>query len=74
MATTERLAYGATAERLRARLASGRATVGIIGLGYAGLPMAVAFAEAGLPTIGVEERGLNALWSDGGLQYAPPYR
>ena len=20
------------------------------------------------------ERGLNALWSDGGLQYAPPYR
>jgi general L-amino acid transport system substrate-binding protein len=20
------------------------------------------------------ERGLNALWTDGGLQYAPPYR
>jgi len=56
MATTERLAYGATAERLRARLASGQATVGIIGLGYAGLPMAVAFAEAGLPTIGVDLR------------------
>jgi general L-amino acid transport system substrate-binding protein len=30
--------------------------------------------EANLPAIGVEERGLNALWSDGGLQYAPPYR
>ena len=24
-------------------------------------------------TIGIE-RGLNALWTDGGLQYAPPYR
>ncbi len=30
--------------------------------------------DANLPAIGVEERGLNALWSDGGLQYAPPYR
>jgi len=56
MATTERAIYGATAERLRERLATGRATVGIIGLGYAGLPMAVAFAEAGLPTIGVDLR------------------
>ncbi|HEY8599289.1 MAG TPA: nucleotide sugar dehydrogenase, partial [Thermomicrobiales bacterium] len=56
MATTERVAHGATAERLRARLAAGRATVGIIGLGYAGLPMAVAFAEAGLSTIGVDLR------------------
>ena len=56
MATTERAVYGTTAERLRERLATGRATVGIIGLGYAGLPMAVAFAEAGLPTIGVDLR------------------
>ena len=30
--------------------------------------------EANLPAIGITERGLNALWSDGGLQYAPPYR
>jgi len=30
--------------------------------------------EANLTPIGIEERGLNALWSDGGLQYAPPYR
>ena len=30
--------------------------------------------EANLAPIGIEERGLNALWSDGGLQYAPPYR
>jgi len=30
--------------------------------------------ESNLAAIGIEERGLNALWSDGGLQYAPPYR
>jgi general L-amino acid transport system substrate-binding protein len=30
--------------------------------------------DANLSTIGITERGLNALWSDGGLQYAPPYR
>jgi len=30
--------------------------------------------DANLPAIGIEDRGLNALWSDGGLQYAPPYR
>jgi general L-amino acid transport system substrate-binding protein len=30
--------------------------------------------ERNLTPIGIEERGLNALWSDGGLQFAPPYR
>jgi general L-amino acid transport system substrate-binding protein len=30
--------------------------------------------QTNLTPIGITERGLNALWSDGGLQYAPPYR
>jgi general L-amino acid transport system substrate-binding protein len=30
--------------------------------------------ETNLASIGITERGLNALWTDGGLQYAPPYR
>jgi UDP-N-acetyl-D-glucosamine dehydrogenase len=42
-----------TAEALRARLA-GTPTVGIIGLGYVGLPLAVAFAESGATVIGVD--------------------
>jgi UDP-N-acetyl-D-glucosamine dehydrogenase len=29
-------------------------TVGIVGLGYVGLPLAVAFAEAGTPAVGVD--------------------
>src|SRR5437660_242507 len=42
-----------TARALRARLA-GRPTVGIIGLGYVGLPLAVAFAESGATVVGVD--------------------
>ncbi|HET8627694.1 MAG TPA: nucleotide sugar dehydrogenase [Thermomicrobiales bacterium] len=33
-----------------------RATVGLVGLGYAGLPLAVAFAGAGFPVVGVDLR------------------
>ena len=32
----------------------GNGAVGIIGLGYVGLPLAVAFAEAGLTVVGVD--------------------
>jgi UDP-N-acetyl-D-glucosamine dehydrogenase len=42
--------------RLQERLARREAVVGLIGLGYAGLPLAVAFAEAGFPVIGVDLR------------------
>jgi UDP-N-acetyl-D-glucosamine dehydrogenase len=38
------------AERLQTR----QVTVGVIGLGYAGLPLALAFAEAGLDVVGID--------------------
>ncbi len=41
-------------EDLRQRLERRDATIGVIGLGYVGLPLAVAFAKAGLPVIGVD--------------------
>src|SRR5262245_9433243 len=46
-------------ERIRSR----DATVAIVGLGYVGLPLAMAFAAAGLPTIGfdVDEARVTAL-------------
>ena len=43
----------ATAERLRSRLAA-TPTIGVIGLGYVGLPLAVAFADSGARVIGVD--------------------
>ena len=42
-----------TARALAARLA-GTPTIGVIGLGYVGLPLAVAFAESGADVIGVD--------------------
>ncbi len=47
---------GEIAEVLRGRLEGRTATVGIIGLGYAGLPLAVGFAQAGFAVIGVDLR------------------
>ncbi len=45
---------GRVAADLMQRLERRDATVGVIGLGYVGLPLAVAFAKAGMPVIGVD--------------------
>jgi UDP-N-acetyl-D-glucosamine dehydrogenase len=42
------------ADSLRTRISARTATVGIIGLGYVGLPLALAFAERGYKTIGFD--------------------
>ncbi len=39
---------------LRARIAARTATVGVIGLGYVGLPLAKAFSDAGFPVLGFD--------------------
>lgn len=43
-----------TAEVFDERIASRTATIGIIGLGYAGLPLAMTFAEAGFSVTGID--------------------
>ena len=48
---------GQVAEELKQRLERRDATIGVIGLGYVGLPLAVAFAKGGLPVIGVDVDG-----------------
>ena len=42
------------AETLAARIRSRQARVGIVGLGYVGLPLAVEFARAGFPVTGID--------------------
>lgn len=42
------------ASRLEARLAEGSARAGVVGLGYAGLPLAVELARAGFSVVGVD--------------------
>ena len=44
----------ASASVLQRRIEQREAHIGVIGLGYAGLPLAVAFAEAGFDVIGVD--------------------
>ena len=57
METLERTSEkGVLADRLRERIARREAVVGLVGLGYAGLPLAVAFAEAGFNVVGVDLR------------------
>ena len=50
-------------ESLEQRIATRTAKVGLIGLGYAGLPLAVAFAEAGFDVVGIDlqDARVNAL-------------
>jgi UDP-N-acetyl-D-glucosamine dehydrogenase len=41
-------------ENLKAKIQAKQATVGIIGLGYVGLPLAIEFGKAGFPVIGID--------------------
>jgi len=53
----------ATLDALKARISSGEARVGILGLGYVGLPLAVEFGSAGLKVTGFDlsEAKVNSL-------------
>src|SRR5215212_6731552 len=43
-----------SADLLMEKIATRRAVVGVIGLGYVGLPLAVAYAEAGFQVVGFD--------------------
>jgi len=49
--------------KLQARIESGTAIIGVIGMGYVGLPLAVAFGEAGCPVLAfdVDQAKIDAL-------------
>lgn len=49
--------------KLQARIESGSAIIGVIGMGYVGLPLAVAFGEAGCPVLAfdVDQAKIDAL-------------
>ena len=44
----------AAAQRLAERLRGGEARIGVVGLGYVGLPLAVEYADRGFTTVGVD--------------------
>ncbi|MHB8625440.1 MAG: nucleotide sugar dehydrogenase [Aggregatilineales bacterium] len=53
------------------RLNERTATVGIVGLGYVGLPLAVAFAEAGFSAIGLDLNAAKVAGLNAGISYIP---
>jgi nucleotide sugar dehydrogenase len=65
------------AEDLLQRLQTRRATIGILGLGYVGLPLALEFAEAGLRVIGFDtdpEKPRRLAAGESYINYLPPAR
>ncbi|MGE5178123.1 MAG: nucleotide sugar dehydrogenase [Bacteroidota bacterium] len=57
------------AARLSARLENRRARIGVIGLGYVGLPLAVEFAKVGYKVTGFEIDGKRAATLNRGISY-----
>lgn len=51
------------------KIGSREARVGIIGLGYVGLPLAVEFAQAGLETVGIDLNGEKVAQVNSGTSY-----
>jgi UDP-N-acetyl-D-mannosaminuronic acid dehydrogenase len=56
----------ATLEELRRKIESRQAVLGVIGLGYVGLPVACKFAGAGFRVVGVDVRAERAAWIEAG--------
>ena len=54
MITEVELAVDATAKLLEEKIKSRRAHVGVVGLGYVGLPLAVEYAKAGFTVTGID--------------------
>ncbi len=58
-------------EQLLGRLVTRTATIGIVGLGYVGLPLAVAFAEEGFQVIGLDLNPEKVTTLNGAVSYIP---
>jgi len=58
-----------TAESLANRIRSRTARAGVVGLGYVGLPLAVEFARAGFPVIGIDTDASKVAEVNAGRSY-----
>jgi UDP-N-acetyl-D-glucosamine dehydrogenase len=58
-----------TLDRLRDRISTKRARVGVLGLGYVGLPLAVEFARAGFEVVGIDVQQAKVDEFNGGHSY-----
>jgi UDP-N-acetyl-D-glucosamine dehydrogenase len=56
---------------LKARIENKEAHIGVIGLGYVGLPLAVEFAKAGFIVTGIDVDETKVAWINAGESYIP---
>ena len=56
-------------DQLLSKIHDHTAVVAVIGLGYVGLPLAVAFAEQGFPVVGIEVDGRKVAALNRGESY-----
>ena len=56
---------------LKARIETKKAHIGVIGLGYVGLPLAIEFAKAGFPVIGIDIDESKVARINAGENYIP---
>ena len=56
---------------LKARIENKEAHIGVIGLGYVGLPLAVEFAKAGFPVTGIDVDESKVAGINAGENYIP---
>ena len=56
-------------EKLLARIENKEFTVGVVGLGYVGLPLAVEFGNAGIRTIGIDVNAARVAQLNRGENY-----
>src|SRR5262249_4275662 len=66
-----RISMSALSTRLLERLRSRQATVGVVGLGYVGLPLAVEFAQGGLTAVGIDLDARKVSAIQRGKSYIP---
>lgn len=64
-------ARGASLERLEQRIRAKTARIGVIGLGYVGLPLAIEFAKEGFPVLGIDIDEGRVEQANQGRSYIP---
>ena len=73
-ATAMQVAAVSAAQQLQEKIKTRSARVGIVGLGYVGLPLAIEFAKAGFSVTGIdvqEEKVARLNWGDSYIQDVP---
>jgi len=63
------MTHGAALTRLAKRIATRRARIGVIGLGYVGLPLAVEFAKEGFDVTGIDVEPRRVTWVNAARSY-----